>query len=275
MLHPAPDSPVRTRRTPLLLALATLATICFAFSSTASAQILGVSEFEVSISSEYFDDCDPGTSCLVVYCGVFDGSMIFEYSGFDGTYDEYVVSAEWYLRRNFCPPDPSGPVEVLVGTGTLQIDRNTPATQRLAISFNPPFGPPLTADSGFVVPTVAFPSFVGFPLVSVPTAESFDLYAERVPSDDFVRGDANSDGAFDVADAIFTLATLFQPGSPTPACDDSADANDDGGVDISDAVYALASLFQAGAPSPTAPFPECGPDPTDDSLGCNAFSPCP
>lgn len=93
--------------------------------------------------------------------------------------------------------------------------------------------------------------------------------------DEFIRGDANGDGGFDISDAVFTLAALFTPGAASPTCEDSADANDDGTTDISDAVFTLAALFTPGAASPSAPHPGCGEDPSMDTLDCGEYMPCP
>ncbi len=79
----------------------------------------------------------------------------------------------------------------------------------------------------------------------------------------FVRGDANADGQRNVADAITILTYLFSGG--LLECHDSADLNDDGAVNIADTVYLLSYLF-AGGDLPKDPFPECGPDPTEDAL---------
>ena len=96
----------------------------------------------------------------------------------------------------------------------------------------------------------------------------------------FVRGDANADGRIDVADAVFTFSHLFL-GTAPPPCDDAADTDDDGILNIADGIYGLEYLFMGG-PLPPAPSPssayyvpdDCGPDPTDDNLTCNAFPPC-
>ncbi|MCA8960311.1 MAG: hypothetical protein KDC38_07345 [Planctomycetes bacterium] len=97
---------------------------------------------------------------------------------------------------------------------------------------------------------------------------------DLAPDDLLSRGDSNGDGLFDIADAIFSLATLFIMGSPDPGCLDAADANDDGVFDISDAIYTLSALFTAGPPPP-APHPECGIDETGDLLGCAEPGICP
>jgi hypothetical protein len=88
---------------------------------------------------------------------------------------------------------------------------------------------------------------------------------------EFQRGETNGDGKLDLSDAVVTLGYLFV-GSGTPPCLDAADANDSGAVDLSDAVYTLGFLF-LGSPPP-APFSECGEDPGEDALGCEAPARC-
>ena len=85
---------------------------------------------------------------------------------------------------------------------------------------------------------------------------------------EFERGDANSDGNFDLSDAVSILEFLFL-GADRPDCPDAADVDDSGEADISDAIAALQFLFVGGA-EPPAPFGACGEDPTKDALGCAA-----
>jgi hypothetical protein len=82
----------------------------------------------------------------------------------------------------------------------------------------------------------------------------------------FLRGDTNGDGNVDLSDAVATLNFLFL-GSDDPACKDAADANDSGVIDITDAIFQLGVLFLGQGDFP-APHPECGEDPTKDTLGC-------
>ena len=89
----------------------------------------------------------------------------------------------------------------------------------------------------------------------------------------FVRGDANQDYQVDEADAYFIMDYLLG-GGPSPECMDSADADDSGTVDISDATFILNYKFLGTAPPPP-PFPDCGPDPTEDSLRCDKYDLCP
>jgi len=93
------------------------------------------------------------------------------------------------------------------------------------------------------------------------------------PKPRFVRGDANADGQRNITDAVFVLNFLFGSGED-PTCMDTADINDDGSVNITDGVYVLNFLFASGS-DPLSPFPDCGPDPTDDVLSCAAYDPCP
>ncbi|HAK97420.1 MAG TPA: hypothetical protein DCM87_21140, partial [Planctomycetes bacterium] len=88
----------------------------------------------------------------------------------------------------------------------------------------------------------------------------------------FRRGDSDSDGAIDIADAIFNLGYLFAR-SAAPDCLDTADANDDGQVDIADAIALLSHLFAETGPLP-APFGSCGLDLTADDLDCGSYPPC-
>ncbi len=96
---------------------------------------------------------------------------------------------------------------------------------------------------------------------------------EVVPGPSFVRGDCNDDDTVDISDAIFELIALFATGAVV-TCFDACDANDDGGVDIVDPVFTLAFSFAGGA-APPAPYPNCGPDPTADAMGCDLFNNCP
>jgi len=81
----------------------------------------------------------------------------------------------------------------------------------------------------------------------------------------FIRGDTNKDDKVDLSDAVYLLNFLFKGGKPVE-CLDTADANDDGIADISDAIEILHVLF--GGESMAEPYPNKGPDPTQDSLVC-------
>lgn len=110
----------------------------------------------------------------------------------------------------------------------------------------------------------------------LPDDDVVDMgYHYPIIDDRFVRGDCNADGQFDLADAIFTLSSLFVAGSAEPACESACDGNDDDSIDISDPIFSLSALLVLGSPQPTAPFPDCGPDPTLGQLECGSFAPCP
>ncbi len=107
-----------------------------------------------------------------------------------------------------------------------------------------------------------------------PCGGGVDLgaYESDCSSAPFWRGDSNSDGERNVADAIATLNELFANGFPA-RCADAADMNDDGGVNIADPVYLLNFLFGTGS-APPEPTEACGMDPTDDPLPCSRSPNC-
>ncbi len=92
-------------------------------------------------------------------------------------------------------------------------------------------------------------------------------------SGSFIRPDCNTDGSFNIADAINVLSYLFT-GATTPDCRDACDANDDGALNLADAVMMLNDLFVPGSVSIPLPNPGCSIDPTEDSLDCSDYS-CP
>ena len=105
-----------------------------------------------------------------------------------------------------------------------------------------------------------------YPLCGILLVSLFAVTAPANAEWSFIRGDANGDGALNIADAIFNLGFLFTQG-PGP-CLDAMDANDDGSNNIADAIFALDILFGGGGTTPDAPFPACGEDPTADVLDC-------
>jgi hypothetical protein len=85
---------------------------------------------------------------------------------------------------------------------------------------------------------------------------------------EFIRGDINADGSVTMDDYIDCI------NGPPYMCDDAADVNDDGVLNTLDCDYLL-NYVAGGGPQPPPPFPDCGVDPTPDSLGCADFPPCP
>lgn len=88
----------------------------------------------------------------------------------------------------------------------------------------------------------------------------------------FRRGDFNTDGVLDIADAVGSVQHLFTAGVPG-LCRDAADTNDDGALTIVDPLGGLFFLF-GGQQEPPAPGLDCGVDPTEDSLSCFNYAPC-
>ncbi len=84
----------------------------------------------------------------------------------------------------------------------------------------------------------------------------------------FKRGDANSDGRFDIADAVFTIRDLFYSDLHL-VCRKAADVNDDGRLDIADPIFIIDWQFRGSGKEPLAPYPNCGLDATADTLTCD------
>ena len=103
---------------------------------------------------------------------------------------------------------------------------------------------------------------------------TFTTLPDLPPATEFIRGDTNSDGDVNITDGVFVLNFLFLGGA-TPPCREASDANADGDVNITDGVFLLNFLF-LGGPEPSAPFGECGTDPTQapDEVDCAAFAAC-
>ena len=94
------------------------------------------------------------------------------------------------------------------------------------------------------------------------------LATPAMAQDDFVRGDCLADGNIELSDLIYMMCTICD-GAVQP-CLDACDADDNGSYDIPDSIYLINYLFGGEAPPP-APFPDCGPDPSADSLSCNNY----
>jgi hypothetical protein len=93
-----------------------------------------------------------------------------------------------------------------------------------------------------------------------------------VDAQNFIRADVTADGTADITDVIHGLRFLIF-GNPSVDCLDAGDVDDNGVLDISDSISFLMFEFLGAAP-PRAPYPECGPDPSSDTLGCSAFAAC-
>jgi len=94
------------------------------------------------------------------------------------------------------------------------------------------------------------------------------FFNENLPLQ-YIRGDANADGSFNVSDAVYVKNNL----SPQPQgrCLRASDANASNSVNISDAAYIISHL--SPQPDFPPPFPDCGSIPTD-TLECDTFLPC-
>ena len=102
--------------------------------------------------------------------------------------------------------------------------------------------------------------------------ESMDA-PEAMTGPRFVRGDANADDNINVTDGVFILGFLFA-GEGDPPCLAALDSNRDGARNVTDGVFILNFLFSGDGSPPPAPFPECGPDPSPETVDCASFPPC-
>ncbi len=64
-----------------------------------------------------------------------------------------------------------------------------------------------------------------------------------------MRGDANSDGSINIADAVYLINYIFKAG-PAPESIYQGDADGSGSINISDAVYLVNYIFKSGPPPP-------------------------
>ncbi|MFN0059981.1 MAG: M12 family metallo-peptidase [Planctomycetota bacterium] len=121
---------------------------------------------------------------------------------------------------------------------------------------------PLVLENGVGVPPVDNVFALSVGASAIPTLGPGQI---SIVATAFVRGDANFDGAVNIADVVANLEFQFAGlGAP---CLDALDVNDDSVINIADPIYALNYQFSAGPP-PLPPFPLAGVDPTADLLDC-------
>lgn len=111
-----------------------------------------------------------------------------------------------------------------------------------------------------------------------PPPEACPKEPRPVVESHFVRGDVDGNGFLEISDAVHIIRWLsLCPGGPPPFCLDAADTDDDGCITLADIGHfplpGLCPFFELEFCLPAPPFPECGPDPTPDFLGCEGF-PC-
>ncbi len=116
------------------------------------------------------------------------------------------------------------------------------------------------------------------PLDNVFVKEGFsvfpDLFSGKItvqippppPQEVFIRGDVNMSHKVDLADYITLVGYIYKDGTP-PDCLDTADIDDNGRIEFVDLVVLLDYIFR-GKMAPKPPFPNPGPDPTDDPVTC-------
>lgn len=104
---------------------------------------------------------------------------------------------------------------------------------------------------------------------AVPTVRGCAIVISDDPIEvEFIRGDINADGKYNLSDAVTLLRYLFSGYNLPYDCLDVADCNGDRKVDSADPIFLLGYLFSGGRPFP-APFEDCGA--IEDGI---AASPC-
>lgn len=98
----------------------------------------------------------------------------------------------------------------------------------------------------------------------------FDIEVGYPTVQAFVRGDTNSDGRVNIADAVWLVSELFFLG-PRGRCFYAGDVNGDGRKDLSDVAFLLYYQFLGGS-EPPRPFPHCGVIDGQDPARCPAGS---
>lgn len=88
----------------------------------------------------------------------------------------------------------------------------------------------------------------------------------KIPT--FLRGDANGDGSVDVTDPQ-AISSYINSAKPL-LCKDAADVNDDGFINMADVALLQSWLFLGGS-APKPPYPNAGPDSTQDKLDCAQY----
>jgi V8-like Glu-specific endopeptidase len=99
------------------------------------------------------------------------------------------------------------------------------------------------------------------------------VLSSSAKADVFSRGDVDGSGQREITDAIMLLKHVFLGDPKTLQCEDAGDVDDSGNVEFGDAIVLLVHLF-VGSVSPRSPYPECGLDRTQDSLGCGSAPAC-
>jgi hypothetical protein len=112
---------------------------------------------------------------------------------------------------------------------------------------------------------VGFVDETGIEIPEGPLEVTISLDPPPAPTEQFKRGDADTNKDVNITDAVRVLNVLFLGIGVLP-CLDAADADDSGSVDITDAVRILNVLFLGLGTIPAPGAGTCGVDPTEDDL---------
>jgi hypothetical protein len=193
---------------------------------------------------------------------------------------EYEIDPDWEDVRGqavFSRSDPTGFLPPGVQHHVLDLEFEVDATApdgEAHAYFTELYGPQLPGFSSWPTTVLAYGRFLTPEMITCfESIERKGGFVTGASTTEFLRGDANADGAVSLGDAALigystTRATrLFR-------CDDAGDANDNGGVEYTDAIRIFRHLFEppSEATAIPAPFPEAGLDGTLDPLPCESYS---
>ncbi|MCA8959354.1 MAG: dockerin type I repeat-containing protein [Planctomycetes bacterium] len=239
--------------------------ICLALDGTGA-------PFGVSYSDATLRGIDAATGFSYPYCDLITPD-VKRHLAFDPT-------TAWFVYAEKFDPNWVGTIDDpwtgLCGLDYQLIDPASPSPFVEAIAFSPVHDNLLWhtgLELDVVDPSTGQRTFLAdFPLFDfvMTTGPAIQLASPAL----FRRGDTNDDGALNIADASTLLAYVGGSGSFPINCLDACDANDDGLINIADPVQILSYLFLTGSYFMAEPSPDCGLDPTPDSLIC-AQSICP
>ncbi len=163
---------------------------------------------------------------------------------------------------------------VICFTGCEVLNPGIAELSRGSYTNNMPDGSSTTLDSCDNLGTPPVSTVVVVNGASIPPTSNAGTVTSFVPPiTSHVRGDSNNDSKVNIADGIHMLTALFQAG-PTSDCESAADANGDGTFDQADAIFVFNYRFLDG-PAPSAPFPDCGVAAGQAPEDCASHSSCP
>lgn len=169
--------------------------------------------------------------------------------------------------NDFVTGEPIGQAEIEMSP--LNLDTSTNFSGNYSLSEVPPGTYSVLARAHGYFPNRLFDFVVSGESVVAPDIE---LFPRPAGNGGYRRGAVTDDDLVDFTDAIESLIFLFLGGT-TLSCQKAADIDDNGVVEFNDSIILLRFLF-LGEGMISAPFVDCGDDPTPDDLTCELNVAC-